>query len=121
MVQSSGAPLLGYVAHPLDVPDDVLEIFDRSVLSRAWRSSDVGRAECRVHGERWRARGSTAGLVVPSDVVPEAYDHGEFNVVLDPLHPGFARVAFTDPIPLDVDSRLRAIVSPLPEQPRRRR
>jgi RES domain-containing protein len=121
IVQSSGAPLVGYVAYPLDVPSEALAAFDRSQLSRTWRSADAGRAECRVHGERWRDAGSTTGLIVPSAVVPEAYDSGEFNVVLNPLHTDFARATFEDAIPLDIESRLQPVVSPLPSQPRRRR
>jgi RES domain-containing protein len=98
-----------------------LAVFDRSLLSRTWRSADAGRAECRVHAERWLGAGSTTELIVPSAVVPEAYDSGEFNVVLNPLHTDFARATFEDPIPLDVDVRLQPVVSPLPSQPRRRR
>ncbi|HEY6233501.1 MAG TPA: RES domain-containing protein [Candidatus Elarobacter sp.] len=70
IVQSSGAPLVGYVAYPLDVPSESLATLDRSLLSRTWQSADAGRAECRVHGERWRNSGSTAGLIVPSAVIP---------------------------------------------------
>lgn len=114
LVQSSGAPLTGYVAFPLDVPDDILETFDRSLLSPAWRTGERGRAECRVHGDEWRARDISAGLIVPSAVVPEAYDFGDVNVVLNPLNSAFARVEIDDPVPLDVDSRLRGLFSPLP-------
>jgi RES domain-containing protein len=125
LVQSSGAPLTGYVAYPLDVPDDVLETFDRSLLSRSWRTADRGRTECRVHGDRWLARGASAGLIVPSAVVPEAYGFGDVNVVLNPLHALFARVTIADPLPLDLDPRLHVLASPLPgatsPQPSRRK
>lgn len=120
LVQSSGAPLAGYVAYPLDVPDDMLETFDRSLLSPTWRTAH-GRAECRVHGEAWRARGASAGLVVPSAVVPEAYDFGDVNVVLNPLHAEFARVTIGTPVPLDINSRLQVLASPLPASATTRR
>jgi RES domain-containing protein len=114
LVQSSGAPLVGYVAYPLDVPDELLEVFDRSVLTPAWRSALAGRDECRIHGERWRAGGRTVGLVVPSAVVPEAQAFGDVNVVLNPAHADFARIRIERPIALNVDPRLQALVSPMP-------
>jgi RES domain-containing protein len=114
MVQSSGTPLVGYLAYPLDVPDELLERLDRSVLSPNWRTAMAGRAECRTHGETWRARASSVGLVVPSAVLPEAHDFGDVNAVLNPLHIAFDRVRIDSPIPLVVDSRLQALVSASP-------
>jgi len=114
LVQSSGAPLVGFVAFPLDVPDELLEVFDRSALTATWRTADIGRLECRGHGEAWRARGTSVGLIVPSAVLPEAYDFGDTNVVLNPLHPAFAQVRIEEPVPLDVDARLQVLLSPLP-------
>ena len=114
MMQSSSAPLLDYVAYPLDVPDALLEVADRSAFSPTWRSAAVGRAECRRHGESWRDRGTSVGLVVPSAVVPEAYDFGDVNVVLNPLHAGFAHVTIEDAVPIEIDSRLQVLVSALP-------
>jgi RES domain-containing protein len=61
-----------------------------------------------VLGERWRSANASAGLAVPSAVLPEAYDFGDVNVVFDPLHPDFARITVGEPIPLDVDARLQA-------------
>jgi RES domain-containing protein len=121
LVQSSGAPLVGYFAYPLDVPDELLETFNRSALSATWRTADRGRFECRGYGEGWRARGTSAGLIVPSAVLPEAYDFGDVNVVLNPLHPDFARVRIAEPVPLDVDSRLQVLVSALPSTTVQRR
>jgi len=114
LVQSSGAPLVGYVAYPLDVPDQLLEVFDRSALTPAWRTALQGREECRVHGERWRLRGSSLGLIVPSAVVPEAQPFGDVNVVLNPVHADFARIRIERPIALNVNPRLQALVSPMP-------
>lgn len=124
MVQSSGTPLAGYVAFPLEVPDELLDTLDRAALSRSWRTADPGRAECRRHGERWRAGDASAGIIVPSAVLPEAYDFGDVNVVLNPLHPAFSGVTIDEPVPLDVDTRLQALISLSPPQrplPKRRR
>lgn len=117
-VQSSAAPLKGYVAYPLDLPDEFFEILDRSVLSKTWRSAVAGRAECRTHGEAWRARGTAVGLVVPSAAVPEAYDFGDVNAVLNPMHADFSRVTVGAAIPLDLDTRLQALISPAPSPAR---
>ena len=121
VVQSSSAPLTGYVMYPIDVPDASLEAADRSALSPAWRSAASGRAECRRVGETWRSRGASVGLIVPSAVVPEAYDFGDVNVVLNPQHADFAGVTIGDAIPIDLDARLRAIVSALPSSATGRR
>lgn len=106
MVQSSPAGLTGFVAYPLDVPDDALTALDRTILPADWRTMP-GRDACRAFGEAWRSAGTSPGLIVPSAVVPEAYDFGDVNVVLDPLHPGFARIAVETPIALDPDPRLQ--------------
>ncbi len=121
MVQMSAATLSGFVAYPLEVPDDALTALDRAHFSPAWRSP-AGRDECRALGEAWRASQASLGLVVPSAVVPEAYDFGDLNVVLDPLHPDFARVTIGPPLALDLDPRLqpRATVE-RPASTRRRR
>jgi RES domain-containing protein len=117
-LQASGAALTGYLAYPLEVPDGLLETLDRSVLSPTWRSAAAGRAECRQYGEAWRARGTTVGLIVPSAVVPEAYDFGDVNVVLNPLHSDFSRLAIGDSIQLDLDMRLQALISNAPSSRR---
>jgi RES domain-containing protein len=111
LVQSPLSGFAGFVAYPLDVPDDTVTRFDRTRLSPAWRTM-AGRDECRGFGEQWRASNASAGLAVPSAVLPEAYDFGDVNVVLDPLHPDFTRVEVGKPIALDVDVRLRALLSP---------
>ncbi|MEA2663185.1 MAG: hypothetical protein QOI11_129 [Candidatus Eremiobacteraeota bacterium] len=107
LVQSSLSTFAGFVAYPLDVPDDAVTWFERPLLSPAWRTMR-GRDECRTFGERWRSSAVSAALAVPSAVVPEAYDFGDVNLILDPLHPDFTRVTVGNPIPLDVDDRLLA-------------
>ena len=110
LVQSSFSTFAGFVAYPLDVPDDIVTWFERPLLSPAWRTMR-GRDECRAFGERWRSSAVSAGLAVPSAVVPEAYDFGDLNAILDPLHRDFARVTIGEAIALDVDARLRGAVT----------
>ena len=122
IVQSSASPLLDYFAHPVDVPDHLLETFDRATLYPQWRTADAGRDECRRHGEIWRASGATLGLLVPSAVIPEAFAFGDFNVILNPLHKDMVRAAVGTAVSLELDEHLRAHgVSLLPAAPRTRK
>lgn len=118
LVQSSLTALTGFVAYPLDVPDDALTALDRTILPVDWRTMP-GRDACRACGEEWRSAGISLGLVVPSAVVPEAHDLGDVNVVLDPLHRDFSRIAVGKPIALAPDSRLQSLVAPRSRRQRR--
>lgn len=128
IVQTNLTTLVGFVAYPLDVPDEAVARFDRSRLSPAWRTM-AGRDECRAFGEEWAAAKTSIGLIVPSAVVAEGYDFGDFNVIIDPEHPEFDRVTVGAPLPLETDARLVALlahsappVSPSPAMsPKRRR
>jgi RES domain-containing protein len=112
IVQSGVTALQGYAAYPIDVPDDAITRLDRARLSSRWRTMLAGRDECRRLAEEWRASAASLGLLVPSAVVPEAYDFDEFNVVLDPTHPDFGRVTLGAPVPVAIDHRLAALVTP---------
>ncbi len=72
----------------------------------------AGRDECRALAEMWRGSSASLGLIVPSAVIPEAYDLGDVNVVLDPLHRAFSAIPFGAPIELEIDQRLRGLVAP---------
>lgn len=105
IVQSGQATLVGYRAYPVTLPDECLERLDRSRLEVGWRTIG-GREPCRRIGEKWYASGRSLGLIVPSAVLPEAYDFGCFNVLVNPAHPEADRLEIGDPIELDIDSRL---------------
>jgi RES domain-containing protein len=122
IVQVSASPLLDYFAYPIEIPDHLLETFDRSALSAQWRTADAGRDECRRYGETWRGKGTSLGLIVPSAVVPEAFPFGDFNVILNPIHKDMVRTTVGAPVSLELDERLRARgVSLLPATPRTRK
>jgi RES domain-containing protein len=113
LVQDAVTTLRGYGAFPLEIPDDIaLETADRAAFSPSWRTAFAGRTECRAIGEAWRARKATVGLIVPSAVVPEAFAFGDFNIVLDPTHPDFQRLAIAARLDLDIDARLQSLVRP---------
>ena len=111
LVQDSVTSLRGYGAFPINIPDDiVLETVNRANLSRTWRTALAGRIECRAVGEEWYVRADTVGLVVPSAVVPEAFDFGDFNIVLNPAHTDFARITIGRRLKRDMDKRLQSII-----------
>jgi RES domain-containing protein len=111
VVQSGTVALSEYAYYPILVPDELLTPLDRTRLGASWRTMARGRDECRALADEWRTSAASAGLVVPSAVVPEAYDEGEFNVVLDPEHHDFARVAIEAPTPLEVDPRIGSLLA----------
>ena len=80
------------------VPGDLIERPARFPLN--WRDFPAP-AETRRFGDDWAAGGSSTALRVPSAVVP-----GEFNYLLNPAHPDFARISRGRPEPFAFDSRL---------------
>jgi RES domain-containing protein len=114
VVQAGTVALADYAYYPVLVPDELLIRLDRTRLSTDWRSMARGREECRALADEWHTGGTSVGLIVPSAVIPEASDEGEFNVVLDPEHDGFRDVVLEAPARLAVDSRLAALVARSP-------
>lgn len=53
-------------------------------------------------GAAWFTRHASAVLTVASAVIPE-----ENNILLNPLHPDFAKISWTSPKPFQWDPRLR--------------
>ena len=69
-------------------------------LQGDWRSST--RSErLQTLGARWLTAGESVALSVPSAVVPQ-----ERNILLNPAHPDFARIAIGEPEPFSFDPRL---------------
>lgn len=66
-----------------------------------WRERPY-RAEVRRCGDRWALEHQSLALRVPSALCP-----GEYNVLLNTLHPDFAAVERGEPEPLEIDPRLR--------------
>ena len=81
------------------VPDELFETIDLKLLPRNWRA--LNNQRCRDLGSEWAASLRSLALKVPSVVV-----EGDSNVLLNPKHPQFAKVA-TDPVkPFRFDERL---------------
>lgn len=69
-------------------------------LPPGWRDLRTFDA-CRALGRAWMDEGRTLALAVPSVLIPE-----ERNVVLNPRHPDFARVAIAGSRPFSFDPRM---------------
>jgi RES domain-containing protein len=78
-------------------PFEIVAIDDLPV---DWRNLE-GISATRAIGDAWLKSKSTLGLSVPSAVLPS-----ERNLVLNPLHEGFARLKIGPPEPVQMDRRL---------------
>lgn len=67
---------------------------------RSWRTYPYSISTQR-YGSAWARSRQSVALRVPSAVVP-----GEFNVLLNPEHPGFGRLRISAPTPFRFDPRL---------------
>lgn len=64
-----------------------------------WRAQPPP-ASTRAFGDTWLASSRSPALRVPSTVIL-----GEFNYLLNPLHPEFSRLTFSPPEPFSFDPR----------------
>ncbi|MGA2651059.1 MAG: RES family NAD+ phosphorylase [Terracidiphilus sp.] len=81
------------------VPDDIAEELNLSLLPSNWRELD--NLACRDLGSNWVKAARSAALLVPSVVVD-----GDWNVLLNPAHADFNKVAVAEPIPFRFDPRM---------------
>jgi RES domain-containing protein len=72
---------------------------DPSALPARW-SRRAGES-LRRFGDGWVRSGKTAALFVPSAAIP-----GEWNVLLNPAHPDFAKIKLHKPKPFEFDVRM---------------
>lgn len=87
----------------IDIPDenDLYQQYSVKNLPKGWDAMPSSTLAIKL-GDLFLTEAIHLGLVVPSVVVPEA-----FNIVLNPNHPAFAAVTFTILRPFEFDSRLR--------------
>ena len=96
-----------------DIPAAVeLDRLDEKVLPARWRES---RDESlRRFGNDWVRHRKSAALLVPSAAI-----RGEWNVLMNPAHPGFRAIQFRDPEPFEFDLRMfRPTSTPEPRRSR---
>lgn len=90
-----------YVLIPAHLPADLAQTrIDAEQLPGNWRSIGARDALWAL-GLSWLQGAQTAVLDVPSAVLP-----AERNIVLNPRHPDFARIALGEPQSLQTDIRL---------------
>lgn len=90
-----------YVLFEIDVDERDVERLDAATLPAQWRRFPAPVA-LRAIGDAWVKSARSLALSVPSVVVPQ-----ERNLVLNPAHPGFAKLAPQGPVPIELDPRLR--------------
>jgi RES domain-containing protein len=84
-----------------EIPDDMeMETLQAASFRKDWREVYEDPQQ-RAMGQDWIERAESALLVVPSAVVPE-----EKNIIINPLHPDFARIGVGEPEPFTFDGRL---------------
>ena len=72
---------------------------DQKTLARDWHKT---RDESlRRFGDEWIRAGQTVALLVPSAAI-----RGEWNVLLNPVHPDFQKVKLGEPVPFHFDTRM---------------
>jgi RES domain-containing protein len=95
-------PRTSYVAIPANLPEDLavlrLTVAD---LPAGWQTTPAPPT-LRALGMQWLQAGQTAVLGVPSVIVPF-----EWNYLLNPLHPDFARIQIGSAQAYRFDPRLR--------------
>lgn len=83
-----------------EIPD-ALEVgrIDPKTLPAGWHGT---RDESlRRFGDDWIHSGRDAALLVPSATI-----RGEWNVLMNPIHPEFTRIQFGEPAPFEFDVRM---------------
>jgi RES domain-containing protein len=81
------------------IPDDLIEQLDLQLLPPDWR--ELNSLICRDLGSDWARSRRSLALLVPSAVVA-----GDSNLLVNPAHPSFRKVAIAQAIPFRFDSRM---------------
>jgi RES domain-containing protein len=83
-----------------EIPDDVeIARLDPTALPADW--SETRDESLRRFGDEWIRAGQTAAMLVPSAAI-----RGEWNILLNPSHPDFPRIAFREVGPFEFDVRM---------------
>jgi RES domain-containing protein len=81
------------------IPNELIETIDFKLLPRNWRG--LNNQRCRDLGSGWATSLRSLALQVPSAVVD-----GDSNVLLNPRHPDFAKIAIGSAKPFRFDERM---------------
>ena len=83
---------------PINVPDDLVQ--EAEGFPRDWNALPYS-ASARRFGDRWAAERRSAALLVPSVVLP-----AERNLLINPMHPDYPKIAALRPERFQFDRRL---------------
>jgi RES domain-containing protein len=89
-----------YVIFEVAFDESLMKTIARANLPRTWRRSPPPATAQQV-GDDWVAGASSAVLQLPSVIVPT-----EWNYLLNPAHPDFAKIAVGPKQPIKFDARL---------------
>lgn len=90
----------GYVVASITFEDSQVQRLEMSGLSPGW-DDPVAPATLKACGDVWVAAAKYPVLAVPSAVI-----RGEWNYLINPVHPGFHRLPKSRPEPFVYDIRL---------------
>lgn len=88
------------VSIEVEIPNTIkVQRLDLDQLPEDWAESRD--EDLRQYGDAWTRDGASAALLVPPAAI-----RGEWNVLLNPVHPDFARIVFLEPQPFRFDARM---------------
>lgn len=97
---ATAAPTIRFVAVRTRIPASVVKTLLRRKLPRKWRE-EPPPDETKEIGTAWAKGGSSVVLKVPSVIIPQ-----EFNYLVNPLHPEFAKMRIEAPAKFSFDPRV---------------
>ena len=80
---------------------DAVEVSRLDVTALPARWHETRDESLRRFGNDWIRGGTSVALLVPSAAI-----HGEWNVLLNPVHPEFPTIAFSPAKPFQFDARM---------------
>ena len=98
-LESAGV-LSRYVVFQVEIDESHIDHLDLSDLPKNWRTEPAPK-RLRTLGDEWLDSGKSIVLRVPSAIVV-----GEFNYLLNPLHPDFSKLRIHGPEGFSIDKRL---------------
>jgi RES domain-containing protein len=98
-LESAGV-LSRYVMFQVEIDESYVADVDPGALPKNWRAEPAPK-RLQTIGDDWLDSGTSAVLRVPSVIV-----NGEFNYLLNPLHPDFSKLQIHGPERFPIDKRL---------------
>lgn len=89
-----------YIVLPVKFADSLLTEPNANPLPVGWNTPQIAPST-QLLGDRWITSGASAVLKVPSVVTP-----GEYNYLINPLHPDFSRIEIGTATRFEPDPRL---------------